>query len=42
MPEDIMELLNHLDDEQPENAPVTNVTVQTGGINVQQANTVTK
>ena len=42
MPEDIMELLNHLDDEQPESAPVTNVTVQAGGINVQQANTVGK
>lgn len=42
MPEDIMELLNHLDDEQPESAPVSNVTVQAGGINVQQANTVTK
>lgn len=42
MSEDIMELLNHLDDEQPESAPVTNVTVQAGGINVQQANTVGK
>ena len=43
MPEDIMEQLNHLDDEQiPESAPVTNVTVQAGGINVQQANTVGK
>ena len=42
MPEDIMELLNHLDDEQPESAPTTNVTVQAGGINVQQANTVGK
>ncbi len=42
MPEDIMELLNHLDDEQPESAPTTNVTVQPGGINVQQANTVTR
>jgi hypothetical protein len=42
MPEDIMELLNHLDDEQPESAPMTNVTVQAGGINVQQANTVAK
>ena len=42
MPEDIMELLNHLDDEQPENAPMTNVTVQAGGINVQQANTVVR
>ena len=42
MPEDIMELLNHLDDEQPESAPTTNVTVHAGGINVQQANTVTK
>lgn len=42
MPEDIMELLNHLDDEQPESAPVSNVTVQAGGINVQQANTVTR
>ena len=42
MPEDIMELLNHLDDEQPESAPVSNVTVQAGGINVQQANMVTR
>ena len=42
MPEDIMDQLNHLDDEQPESAPMTNVTVQAGGINVQQANTVTK
>ena len=42
MSEDIMELLNHLDDEQPESAPMTNVTIQAGGINVQQANTVTK
>lgn len=42
MSEDIMELLNHLDDEQPESAPVSNVTVQAGGINVQQANTVTR
>lgn len=42
MPEDIMELLNHLDDEQPESAAMTNVTVQAGGINVQQANTVSK
>ena len=42
MPEDIMEQLNHLDDEQPVSAPVTNVTIEAGGINVQQANTVTK
>lgn len=44
MPEDIMELLNQLDDEVvAEVAPVTTtVTVQPGGINVQQANTVTK
>ena len=42
MPDDIMEMLDHLDDEQPESAPTTNVTVQSGGINVQQANTVTK
>ena len=43
MPEDIMEALNHLDDEQPEPAPVgTTVNVQAGGINVQQANTVVK
>lgn len=44
MPEDIMEALNHLDDEQlPEPAPVnTSVTVQAGGINVQQANTVAR
>ena len=40
MPEDIMELLNHLDDEQPESCAQTNVTVQAGGINVQQANAV--
>ena len=44
MPEDIMEQLNQLDDEVvPEPAPVnTSVTVQAGGINVQQANTVKK
>lgn len=43
MPEDIMELLNHLDDEMVTETPaVNNVTVQPGGINVQQANTVTK
>ena len=44
MPEDIMEQLNHLDDEVVvEPAPVnTTVTVQPGGINVQQANTVRK
>ena len=44
MPEDIMEQLNHLDDEQvAESAPMANVvTVQAGGINVQQANTVSK
>jgi len=42
MPEDIMEQLDHLDDEQPESAPMTNVTVQAGGINVQQANKVGK
>ena len=42
MPDDIMEQLNHLDDEQPESAQVTNVTVQAGGINVQQSNTVKK
>ena len=44
MPEDIMEALNQLDDEVVvEPAPVNNtVTVQAGGINVQQANTVTK
>ena len=44
MPDDIMEALNQLDDEVvvvP--APVnTSVTVQAGGINVQQANTVWK
>ena len=44
MPDDIMEALNQLDDEVvvvP--APVnTSVTVQAGGINVQQANTVGK
>ena len=42
MPEDIMEQLNHLDDEQPVSAPVTNVTIEAGGINVQQANTIMK
>ena len=42
MPEDIMDQLNHLDDEQPESAPMTNVTVLAGGINVQQANKVGK
>lgn len=42
MPEDIMDQLNHLDDEQPESTPMTNVTVQAGGINVQQANKVGK
>ena len=42
MPEDIMDQLIHLDDEQPESAPMTNVTVQAGGINVQQANKVGK
>ena len=42
MPEDIMDQLNHLDDEQPESAPMTNVTVLAGGINVQQANKVAK
>ena len=44
MPEDIMEQLNHLDDEVVvEPTPVnTTVNVQAGGINVQQANTVKK
>ena len=42
MPDDIMDMLDHLDDEQPESAPTTNVTVQAGGINVQQTNTVTR
>lgn len=42
MPEDIMDQLNHLDDEQPESAPMTNVTVQAGGINVQQADKIGK
>ena len=44
MPDDIMESLNQLDDEVvAEPAPTsTSVTVQAGGINVQQANTVTK
>ena len=44
MPDDIMEALNHLDDEVvAEIAPATTtVTVQAGGINVQQANTVMK
>lgn len=41
MPEDIMEMLNHLDDELlAEPVAVNNVTVQAGGVNVQQANTV--
>ena len=42
MPDDIMEALDHLDDEQPESAQTTSVVVQAGGINVQQANTVAK
>ena len=42
MPDDIMESLDHLDDEQPESAQTTSVVVQAGGINVQQANTVAK
>ncbi|MBR5053153.1 MAG: hypothetical protein IKW91_08005 [Bacteroidaceae bacterium] len=42
LPEDIMELLSHLDDEEPSQAPVTNVNVSAGGINVQQANSVQK
>ena len=42
MPDDIMEALNQLDDEVVVPAPMTNVTIQAGGINVQQANTVSK
>ena len=42
MPDDIMEALNQLDDEVVVPAPMTNVTIQAGGINVQQANTVGK
>ena len=41
LPDDIMEMLDHLDDEQTESGPVM-VTVQAGGINVQQANTIGK
>ena len=44
MPDDIMEALNQLDDEVVVVPPQVNntVTVQAGGINVQQANTVGK
>ena len=44
MPEDIMEALNQLDDEVVVEPTLVNntVTVQPGGINVQQANTVGK
>lgn len=41
LPEDIREMLDHLDDEQAESAVAT-VNVAAGGINVQQANTVRK
>lgn len=39
MPDDIMDMLEHLDDEQTDGQAAT-VTVQAGGINVQQANVV--
>ena len=43
VPDDLMESINRLDDEVvAEPAPTTNVTIEAGGINVQQANTVTK
>lgn len=35
-------LKSELEEQQAESAPMTNVTVQPGGINVQQANTVGK
>lgn len=41
LPDDIMDLLDHLDDEQTDNPPVT-VNVGAGGINVQQANVVNR
>ena len=41
LPEDIREMLDHLDDEQAESAVAT-VNVAAGGINVQQANNVRK
>lgn len=41
LPEDIREMLDHLDDEQAVSAVAT-VNVAAGGINVQQANTVRK
>ncbi len=41
LPEDIREMLDHLDGEQAESAVAT-VNVAAGGINVQQANTVRK
>lgn len=40
LPDDIMELLEHLDDEQAENSTVVNV--EAGGINIQQARNVKK
>jgi DNA repair exonuclease SbcCD ATPase subunit len=42
LPEDIREMLDHLDDEQAESSAVATVNVAAGGINVQQANTVRK
>ena len=42
LPDDIMEMLAHLDDEQAESPAVTTVNVAAGGINVQQANYVRK
>ena len=40
LPDDIMELLEHLDDEQADNATIVNV--EAGGINIQQAKNVKK
>ena len=42
LPDDLMETLAHLDDEQPESPAITTINVAAGGINVQQANTLKK
>ena len=42
LPDDILEMLAHLDDEQVESPAVTTVNVAAGGINVQQASNVKK
>lgn len=42
LPEDLRDALAHLDDEQPETPAPTIVNVNAGGINVQQANAVSK